>query len=439
MGFRRVALIFALLVSFSIGAAHAQQSTKGGITSIQQEPLKEWLTYIASDELQGRATYSEGLGLAAGYISSHLAQWGVKPAGDHGTYLQVVKVLGVRTTSRATVTVEVNGQSRTFNDGDGITFPKEMGGKQTVVADRVQFAGYGLTLPSGTHDDYAKRRSGRQIARRHGRRLAGPAGPKSSESGLFRLLSPYARNRAAIAKGAVATIAPPGLRFRSAAAAAPRQRLEARPPLQPAPPAAGSGRGRGGAVDDGDFTTVAAVRRQGSASRHSRRRVLRVPLQRIAGQVRRAQGEGGQAGTAAAISSLRASRSRSTSTPTTRSSAPASPTTSSASSRAAIRSCKTPTWLYGAHYDHFGYREGVVGAGRGGQRSQSRRSDQQRRRRRRIRHGGDHVDRARVRARSEARSARSSSSGMPAKRPVCSDRATTPTIRSFRSTRSSRS
>ena len=105
MGFRRVALIFALLVSFSIGAAHAQPSTKGGITSIQQEPLKEWLTYIASDELQGRATYSEGLGLAAGYISSHLAQWGVKPAGDNGTYLQVVKVLGVRTTSRATVTV----------------------------------------------------------------------------------------------------------------------------------------------------------------------------------------------------------------------------------------------------------------------------------------------------------------------------------------------
>ena len=60
MGFRRVALVSAFFVSFSIGAAQAQQSTKGGITSIQQEPLKEWLTYIASDELQGRATYSEG-------------------------------------------------------------------------------------------------------------------------------------------------------------------------------------------------------------------------------------------------------------------------------------------------------------------------------------------------------------------------------------------
>ena len=56
---------------------------------------------------------------------------------------------------------------------------------------------------------------------------------------------------------------------------------------------------------------------------------------------------------------------------------------------------------FGAHYDHIGYREGVVGAGRGGQPA-SRRSHQQRRRRRRVGDGGDHVDRARVRARAEA-------------------------------------
>ena len=117
----------------------------------------------------------------------------MKPAGDQSLpYLQVVKVLGVRTTSRATVTVEVNGQTRTFNDGDGITFPREMGGKQTVVADRVQFAGYGLTLPSGTHDDYAKLDPGGKLPGGTVVVWLGLAGPKSSEGGLFRLLSPYA-------------------------------------------------------------------------------------------------------------------------------------------------------------------------------------------------------------------------------------------------------
>ena len=270
MGSKRFVIIFALMALGVIAPAAQQSSKAGGIASIQQEPLKEWLTYIASDELQGRATYSEGLGLAAGYISSHLAEWGVKPAGDHGTYLQVVRVLGVRTTSRATVTVEVNGQTRTFNDGEGITFPKNMGGKQTVVAEEVQFAGYGLTLPGGTHDDYANvDAKGKVIV------WLGSAGPKTSETGYFRLLSSTARSRAAIDKGAVAIIGPPGGagfggRGRGGAppAATPTPPTTPTPPATPtpsaapttpaapaAPPAAG-GRGRGGVVDDGDFTTV---------------------------------------------------------------------------------------------------------------------------------------------------------------------------------------
>jgi hypothetical protein len=252
---RRFAIISALLISICTIAPAAQQSPKGGIHSIQPERLKEWLGYIASDELQGRATYSEGLGLAAGYISAHLAQWGVKPAGDNGTYLQVVRVLGVRSTSRATVTVEVNGQSRTFNDGDGFTLPKNMGGKQTIVADQVQFAGYGLTLPSGTHDDYGTvDAKGKVIV------WLGPAGPKTSESGLYRLLNASARNRAAIGKGAVATIGPLGAGFggrgRGGAAPPATSTPSTAAPTAPAPPPAGAGRGRGGAPDDGDFTTV---------------------------------------------------------------------------------------------------------------------------------------------------------------------------------------
>jgi hypothetical protein len=114
----------ALLIASLTTAAGAQQAPqRGGPDSINQEDLKTWLTYLASDELQGRATYTEGLGLAAGYIASHLAQWGVKPAGDNGTYLQTVRVLGVRTHSNASVTVEVNGQQRTFKDGEGISRP----------------------------------------------------------------------------------------------------------------------------------------------------------------------------------------------------------------------------------------------------------------------------------------------------------------------------
>jgi hypothetical protein len=199
----RHVVVSAFIIPVLTLAAAAQSSSKGGLNSIQQEPLKQWLTYIASDELQGRATYSEGLGLAAGYIATHLAEWGVKPAGDNGTYLQVVRVLGVRANSRASVTVEVNGQSRTFKDGEGIGFPRNMGGKQVVTGDQVQFVGYGLRLPDGEHDDYAKvDAKGKVVV------WLGAPGFKPSQSNLYRLLLPNARTRAAIDKGAIAVISP---------------------------------------------------------------------------------------------------------------------------------------------------------------------------------------------------------------------------------------
>jgi hypothetical protein len=246
MGLRR--LVFSTALVFVLGSGlGAQPASKGGITSIQESALKEWLTYIASDELQGRATYSEGLGLAAGYIAEHLKQWGVKPAGDNGTYLQTVKVLSVRTNSRSSVTVEVNGQSRTFKDGEGITLPRNAGGPQTVVAERVQFAGYGLSIPDAGHDDYAGvDAKGTAVV------WLGAAAPKSIAVETRRLLS--GRSRLALEKGAVATIAPVGA-GRGGRGPQPQPAAAADAGRGAQPGGRGQGTGRG-VVDEGDFTTV---------------------------------------------------------------------------------------------------------------------------------------------------------------------------------------
>src|ERR1044071_5855560 len=64
--------------------------------------LTEYLTYLASDQLTGRQIYTEGYGLAAGYIAAHLQQWGVKPIGENGTYLQTVKSRGYKVTRNST-------------------------------------------------------------------------------------------------------------------------------------------------------------------------------------------------------------------------------------------------------------------------------------------------------------------------------------------------
>jgi hypothetical protein len=141
-------VLAAALLSVAAG------SGDGGLASIRAAELRDWLSYVASDELEGRANFSAGLGLAAAYIEQHLSAWNVKPAGDAGSYLQTVRVEGVKSTNRSTVTLEVGGRRRTFADGEGVVFPKNVGVRRRFVIGRVVFAGYGLDVPRAGHQDF---------------------------------------------------------------------------------------------------------------------------------------------------------------------------------------------------------------------------------------------------------------------------------------------
>jgi hypothetical protein len=121
---------------------------------LEPDALREWLTVIASDEFEGRATFSPGLDKAAAYISARLRDAGVRPGGDDGSYLQSVAVQTVRSTNRSSLTIEVNGESRVFQNGEGVFFPPNVGARRTFVLSDVEFVGYGLNMGS-VHNDYA--------------------------------------------------------------------------------------------------------------------------------------------------------------------------------------------------------------------------------------------------------------------------------------------
>jgi len=263
---RPVAALCGAVLAFSL-VVHAQGTTSNGAASITPAELQDWLSYIASDQLQGRQVYTEGLGLAAAYIADHLKEWHVKPAGDDGSYFQVVKVLGVNVKRNSSVTVTVNGQTRTFRDGAGVTFPANAGGKQTV-SGKAEFVGYGLSLPEAGIDDYKGRDVSGKVVIYVGR------GPQNMPTGGARLLG--ARGRNAIELGhSVAAIGPAiggfgrgGAQPQTAPGAgradAPGQPSTTPPSATPpggAPSqpqlAGGGGGGRGGAnATLGDFQTV---------------------------------------------------------------------------------------------------------------------------------------------------------------------------------------
>ena len=225
-------VIGAGVLAVLLAAAPAAQRAPSGAAAIETADMKTWLTHLASDQLEGRQVYSEGLGVAAGYIADHLRSWGVKPAGDNGTYFQTVKVRGVRTTSRASVTVTANGQTRTFKDGEGITFPRNMGARQTVSAP-VHFAGYGLAVPSAGLDDYAGLDAKGKVI------VYMPQSPASLPPDSARLLS--GRTRSAVERGAAAVVTGAVMRGPGRGGS---------PPLPTAPA------GRAGQPDNGDFTTA---------------------------------------------------------------------------------------------------------------------------------------------------------------------------------------
>jgi hypothetical protein len=54
----------------------------GNANSISEEELKVYLNFLASDQLEGRNLPSRGYDIAALYIASHLAEWGLKPGGS---------------------------------------------------------------------------------------------------------------------------------------------------------------------------------------------------------------------------------------------------------------------------------------------------------------------------------------------------------------------
>jgi len=240
-----VACAFAI-AALSLPSARA---ASGGAGSISAADLKTWLTQISSDEFEGRATFTEGLGLAAAYIAGELKAMGVRPGGDNGSYFQRVEVRGVKTTSRNTVSVTVNGETRTFKDGAGISFPRNVGGKRTLTADDLEFVGYGASLPALNYDDY----KGRSVA---GKVVVfiGARGPKGAEAPTIRRLLGGRPRYAIDVLKAVATIGPQmPSPFGPPASASPSP--SPAPPASPSPAPPGRA-GVGAPLPTPDFTTA---------------------------------------------------------------------------------------------------------------------------------------------------------------------------------------
>jgi hypothetical protein len=146
----RAWVVAAVLATTGYGGVWAQAPavTHRHLVQIGDADVREWLTTLSSDAMQGRGAFTEGYGMAAAYVSEQLRRIGATPLGADGTYLQPVNRSSYRVTRRSSVTVEANGSRRTFEQGEHVSFPALAGAAQTLRFSGLDFLGYGLQAAS---------------------------------------------------------------------------------------------------------------------------------------------------------------------------------------------------------------------------------------------------------------------------------------------------
>jgi Zn-dependent M28 family amino/carboxypeptidase len=128
---------------------------KADAPKIDPEKIRAHVKYLASDELEGRGMNQKGGDLAAEYIAAQLKNYGLKPAGDNGTYFQQVPMVGVKTLPETTFGfVPDSGAPVDLKQLDDYVTTNERQTESAEIDAPIVFVGYGISAPEYQWDDY---------------------------------------------------------------------------------------------------------------------------------------------------------------------------------------------------------------------------------------------------------------------------------------------
>jgi Zn-dependent M28 family amino/carboxypeptidase len=125
------------------------------LETITPDHIRWHVRYLSHDLLEGRGTGQRGGDIAAEYIATQFAEYGLKPAGDHGTYLQKVPLVGITTLPESQFSlVPKKGETMNLKPLDEyVAYDQTQQPSSDVDADIV-FVGYGIEAPEYNWDDY---------------------------------------------------------------------------------------------------------------------------------------------------------------------------------------------------------------------------------------------------------------------------------------------
>ena len=125
------------------------------LETINPEHIRWHVRFLAHDLLEGRGTGQRGGDLAAEYIAAQFAEYGLKPAGDHGTYMQKVPLVGITTLPETRFAlVPKRGEAMALKPLDEYVAYDQTQQPESNVDAEIVFVGYGIEAPEYNWDDY---------------------------------------------------------------------------------------------------------------------------------------------------------------------------------------------------------------------------------------------------------------------------------------------
>jgi hypothetical protein len=199
--------IIFILLSAQVLNAQIQAYEKNIPSELfSQKNLRDYLSFLGSDSLQGRGTGSSGEELAASFIAEKFSELGLKPSGNDNSYFQYIPLHGSLPLIESEV--KINYKSETYTLKLNKDFLLYTSGEQTFLpsASPLVFVGYGIFAPEFDYNDYQQIDVSGKIA------VFIEGEPYSDDKYYFNgetptiYSLPEAKQRIALARGAVGSI-----------------------------------------------------------------------------------------------------------------------------------------------------------------------------------------------------------------------------------------
>ena len=133
------------------------EAAREAAASIDSEKIRAHVRFLADDLLEGRGPGTRGAELAAKYIGTQFALYGLQPAGDNGTFYQKVPLYAVHTIEDQTKFsfVPGNGAPIDLTYGSDYVTKDQTGATSADIDAPIVFVGYGIDAPEYHWNDFA--------------------------------------------------------------------------------------------------------------------------------------------------------------------------------------------------------------------------------------------------------------------------------------------